>query len=309
MTLRYGAVVRSLRSLRGKPAIAEVAPTQSAIRYRAGSSRRGVIDPLADIYVPPNATGASVVLVHGGGFVLGSRQMKPMRYLAAQLVGAGVSVFAIDYRMIFRGGRLDEATDDVRAACEFWLTNAPQLGLDAHAASIVGLSAGGTLALLAAGRVPELATLTCCFGLYEVDHLRGPATLLPRLLFATTDRAAWIERSPRHVAQPSMSTLLLHGTDDGLVPVEQAHGLSAHREQLGLKTRLVIYDGAPHGFFNLPVPAADAAAREIIAHVSSHASSDAATGDPRAADSAGAFDEPLEVRDRIETASRSTRPR
>lgn len=267
MTLRYGAVVRSLRSLTGKNVVREVAPTHAAVTYRTSAARRGHIAPLADIYVPPAPNGASVVLVHGGGFVLGSRQMKPMRYLAAHLVGAGVSVCAIDYRMIFRGGRLDEATDDVRAACEFWLTKAP----NARAVSIVGLSAGGTLALLAAARVPALATLTCCFGLYEVDHLRGPATLLPRLLFATTDRAAWMTRSPRHVTQPAMSTLLLHGTDDGLVPVEQAHRLAAHREALGLATRLVIYDGAPHGFFNVPVPAAKAAAREIIAHVSSPA--------------------------------------
>jgi len=267
MTLRYGAVVRSLRSLRGKPGIAEVAPTQMAVRYRTGTAGRRVIAPLADIYVPPDPTGASVVLVHGGGFVLGSRRMKPMRYLAAQLVGSGVSVFAFDYRMIFRGGRLDEAIDDVRAACEFWLAKAPQLGLDAGAVSIAGLSAGATLALLAAARVAELASLTCCFGLYEVDHLRGPAALLPRLLFRTSDRAAWIERSPRHATQPAMSTLLLHGSDDGLVPVEQAHRLAAHRDSLGLQTRLVIYDGAPHGFFNVPVPAADAGAREIIAHV------------------------------------------
>lgn len=267
MTLRYGAVVRSLRSLRGANPITEVAPTHAAVPYRTGSSRRGHIAPLADIYVPASPTGASVVLVHGGGFVLGSRNMKPMRYLAAQLVNAGVSVFAIDYRMIFRGGRLDEATDDVTAASELWLTKAAELGLDAKRASIVGLSAGGTLALLAAARVPELATLTCCFGLYEVDHLRGPAALLPRLLFATTDREAWLARSPRHVTQPAMSTLLLHGTDDGLVPVDQAHRLAAHRESLGLPTKLVIYDGAPHGFFNVPVPAAEAAAREIIAHV------------------------------------------
>lgn len=267
MTLRYSAVVRSLRSLRGDNPIAEVTPTHAAIRYRTDLSRRGHIAPLADIYIPPEPTGASAILVHGGGFVLGSRQMKPMRYLAAQLVGAGVSVFAFDYRMIFRGGRLDEATDDVQAASEFWLAKAPELGLPADRVSIVGLSAGGTLALLAASRIPELATLTCCFGLYEVDHLRGPATLLPRLLFATTDRNAWLTRSPRHVTQPAMSTLLLHGTDDGLVPVDQAHRLAAHRETLGLPTRLVIYDGAPHGFFNVPVPAADAATREIIAHV------------------------------------------
>ena len=109
----------------------------------------------------------------------------------------------------------------------------------------------------------------CAFGLYEIDHLRGPAGLLPRLLFGTADRAAWIERSPRFAPQPAAPTLLLHGTDDGLVPVEQARRLAAHRDALGLPTRLVVYPGAPHGFFNLPLPVADAGAQEIVDHVRS----------------------------------------
>jgi acetyl esterase/lipase len=269
MTLRYGAVVRSLSSLRGATTVAEVQPTHAAVRYRAGAPRVGAVAPLADIYVPPRATGASALLVHGGGFVIGSRHMKPMRYLAARLVGAGIAVCAIDYRMIFRGGRLAEATDDVHDAFEFWSARTPAHGLDPRAITLVGLSAGASLALLAASRVEpsRLAGVASCFGLYEVDHLRGPAALLPRLLFRTGDRAAWIARSPRFARQPAMSTLLLHGSDDGLIPVEQAHRLAAHREALGLPTRLVVYDGAPHGFFNVPVPAAAAGAGEIIDHV------------------------------------------
>lgn len=92
--------------------------------------------------------------------------------------------------------------------------------------------------------------------------------MLPPLLFRTPDRAAWASRSPRHAAQPTIPTLLLHGTDDDLIPVQQAERLAATRESLGLPTRLVVYPGAPHGFFNLPVPAAEEGARELIAHVS-----------------------------------------
>ncbi|MEP6860133.1 MAG: alpha/beta hydrolase [Deltaproteobacteria bacterium] len=266
MTLRYGAVLKSLRSLRGEPAIAEVRPTEAAIRYHDRAHDRRAIAPLADVYVPPNATGASALVVHGGGFVLGSRRMKPMRYLAARLYAAGISVCVFDYRMIFRGGRLSEAIDDVHDAFEFWSAKTAQLALDPSAITLVGLSAGATLALLAASRIEpsRLAGLACCFGLYEVDHLHGVATLLPRMLFGTADRAAWNQRSPRYAPQPAVPTLLLHGTDDGLVPVDQARRLAAYRESLGLATRLVIYDGAPHGFFNVPVPAADAGAHEII---------------------------------------------
>jgi len=259
MRLRYRALLHSLQSLRGDPVTADVTPTVAGIAYRPGG-------PLADLYVPEGAR-ASIVLVHGGGFVLGSRRMKPMRYLAAELTAAGIAVCAIDYRMIFRGGRLAEATDDVVDAFAFWSAQAPSFGLDPTRISIVGLSAGATLALLAGARCEGVAALVGCFGLYEVDHLRGPAAVLPRLLFATADRSAWTSRSPRHATPAPAPTLLLHGSDDGLVPVGQAERLAAHRISLGLPTRLVVYEGAPHGFFNLAHhPAARAAVDAIVQH-------------------------------------------
>lgn len=265
MTLRYGAVLSSLRSMRGRTAIAEVAPTHAAVRYR--TERVHGVTPLADLYLPEGATGGSVVLVHGGAFVIGSRRMKPIRYLAATLTAAGLAVCAIDYRMIFRGGRLAEATDDVHAGFEFWAARTAELGLDTRAISLVGLSAGASLALLAGARVEasRLAAIVSCFGLYELEALRGAASALPRLLFGTADRAAWRAGSPRFAAQPAALTVLLHGDEDGLVPVDQARRLAAHREALGLPTRLVIYPGAPHAFFNQPGAPAEAGVREILA--------------------------------------------
>jgi acetyl esterase/lipase len=262
MSVRYGAVLTSLQSLRGDPAMATVAPALAGVPYRDGG-------PLADIYVPEGPRGASVLLVHGGGFVLGSRRMKPMRYLAAQLSAAGLGVCAIDYRMIFRGGRIAEATDDVADGFAFWQARAPALGFDPARITMVGLSAGATLALLAGSRCAGLAALACCFGLYEVDHLRGPAALLPRLLFATADRREWLARSPLHAPQPPAPTLLLHGGADGLVPSAQAERLAARRASLQLPTRLVIFEDAPHGFFNLVHPAAEAGVREIVAYATS----------------------------------------
>lgn len=261
--LRYRAVVEALRSLAGPPHFAVVAPSET-VHYR--THHRGV-PPLADLYLPRSPNGASVVLVHGGGFVLGTRAMKPMRFLAARLVAAGVAVCSIDYRLIFRGGRLDEAVDDVRAAFQFFCGRTRALGLDEARVSLVGLSAGGTLAMLAAAQLP-VHGLVSCFGLYELDHLEGPlARVLPSLVFQSRDPRRWAARSPRHAEPPKAPTLLLHGDDDGLVPVAQARRLAAHRESLGLPIRLVVYEGAPHGFFNAPCPAAEQAAQEIVDHV------------------------------------------
>lgn len=269
MRLRYASLISSLRSLRGDPGVPIIPPTHAALRYREGVLRRGTIAPLADVYIPAEPNGASVVLVHGGAFVIGSRRMKPMRYLIAKLVEAGIAACAIDYRMLFRGGGIDESTTDVVDAFEFWAGKAASYGLDPTRISLVGLSAGATLSLLAAAKLEDtrLHGIVPCFGLYDADHLRGPGELLPRLLFGTGERTAWARGLPRAARQTAAPMLLLHGTDDGLIPVEQARQLAAHRESLGLPTRLVIYDGAPHGFFNLPVPEAASGAREIVEHV------------------------------------------
>jgi acetyl esterase len=267
--LRYRALIESIWSLQGADHFQAIRPHVTGLVYRVHAAPG--VPPLADVYLPERpGTRASVLLVHGGAFVIGSRSMKPMRFLAARLVAEGIAVCSIDYRLVFRGGRIDEGTDDVHAALEFWRTRARSYGLDPTRISLVGLSAGATLSWLAASRVAPgtLHRLVSVFGLYELDHLRGPlSTLLPRVVFSTGDRADWHARSPRGVASPTMPTLLLHGTDDGLVPVEQARRLAAHRESLGLPTKLTIYDRAPHGFFNFPCAAGESAAKEIADYV------------------------------------------
>ena len=245
----YRGLVDAIATLRFRPALELIAPTRTQ-RYVAGA-RRGIA-PLADVYEPVRPNGRSIVLVHGGGFVIGSRRAQAVRYLATRFAEAGLAVCAIDYRMIFRGGRLAAAVDDVCAAFASW----PRDG-----AVLVGLSAGATLALLAAERVNPRGVVSC-FGLYEVDHLARSGAGVPRLLFASRDRATW-----RFAPMPAAPTLLIHGDADELVPVSQARRLAAERTALGLPTRLVEYPGAPHGFFNTAHRAAEDAVHEIVRFV------------------------------------------
>lgn len=209
--------------------------TATTISYRATWPRG--IPPLADVYVPQRPTGVSAVLVHGGGLVIGSRRMPPMRYLARELSAAGIAVCAIDYRLLGRGGFFSAALDDVCTAIAFWRRHAVRLGLDAAAITLVGLSAGATLALHAAEHQP-VASLACCFGVY------GP-----------------------RAARPPAPTLLLHGEADRLVSVRHSRRLADARGRLGLPTRLVTYAGARHGFFTVPSSVRDAATRELVDHL------------------------------------------
>jgi acetyl esterase/lipase len=247
------ATLSAVWALRGQPH-ESIAPTHVAMPY--ASAVRG-IRRVADLYLPASTTGRSALIVHGGGWVIGSRGMKPVRFLAARLAAAGIATCAIDYRLMFRGGRLAEATADVIEALAWWTARAP----DPAGISLLGLSAGATLALLAASASPSVRSLALCFGVYDLDELPGFAA---RLLTRSGDRAAWRAASPRAARQPVMPTLLLHGDADRLVPAAQAERLAAHRTSLGLPTKLVIYPGAPHGFFSRPGAIADAGAAELI---------------------------------------------
>jgi acetyl esterase/lipase len=261
------ALIRNLWSLVSADGFESPAPTHKGMRYRAEANKG--IQPLVDVYLPEHATGPlpSVVLVHGGGFLLGSRNMKPMRFLAGQLLGAGFAVCSVDYRLIFRGGRLTESRRDVADALEWWLAQAERWALDTEQVSMVGLSAGATLSLFTAGEptLPTPKRVVCVFGLYNYEYMNGSmGRWLPQLLTGSKEQNAWREHSVMRAPQPQCETMLLHGDADQVVPVAQTHELAAHRKRLGLKTRTHIYPNAPHGFFNYRTDTAKSAVADIL---------------------------------------------
>lgn len=246
-----GALASTLRGLAAPPVFVPLAPTHDGLEYRPGRDafRR------ADVYLPAGpGPHPSLVLVHGGGFVIGSRSMKPMRFLATRLCQAGYAVATFDYRLLLRGGRdLADPVDDVRAMLRWWGAAAGRFSLDPARIAAAGLSAGGTLLLLACSGQPPipLAAVVSVFALYDLAGLRGRLTdLLGRLACGTSDRAEWSRRSPAGQPHCAAPMTLLHGTADGLTPVAQALRYAAARTALGLPTRVHLYEGAPHGFFN-----------------------------------------------------------
>lgn len=198
-----------------------------------------------------------VLLVHGGGFLIGSRDMKPMQRLTTALVDAGYAVASIDYRKIFRGGSRLGGVEDAHAAMEWWFDQAPRFGVDPRRIGTVGLSAGATLMLLASERPggTRLASRVSLFGLYDLDNLGGPLGRGLRALLLRGGDARPV--SPRWVVRNEVPLTLLHGTEDALVPVEQAHQLALARRAAGVPVEVHILDGAPHGFLNVAGEHAD----------------------------------------------------
>ncbi len=104
----------------------------------------------ADLHLPPGpGPHAVIVLIHGGSWR--SRYGRiVMRGLAADLVKRGWAVWNIEYRRVGGGGGWPATFTDVAAAIDHLAELSAPLALDA--VTIIGHSAGGHLALWAAGR-------------------------------------------------------------------------------------------------------------------------------------------------------------
>jgi acetyl esterase/lipase len=244
-------MLHALLTLAQPPRFEPCAPTHADLAYAEG--RRRGIAPLCDVYLPTSGgTGASVIVVHGGGFVIGHRRMKPVLLLATRLVEAGYAVCAIDYRLCFRGGGLPDQVTDVEAAAAFWRRECARFGCDPERISLLGFSAGATLSLLHASETEHAYhRLISIYGVTDFERVAGRrAELLLRVAIGTGDRRAWRQYSPVARPHPPTPLLLIHGTEDRLVPVSHAHRLHRERSQAGHPTELVLVPGMRHGWLN-----------------------------------------------------------
>ncbi len=243
-----------------------MSPTMSGLRY--GRRRPGAIDPVVDVYLPAEGERhPSVIIVHGGGFMFGSRVMKPVRLLATHLWRSGFAVCTVDYRLLFRGGGLDAQLDDVDAAAEFWRARCEGLGCDPARISMLGLSSGASLMMLSAERATTpYHRLVSLYGVLDYSRVRGrTAELLIGTVLGTHDRQTWATRSPTGQVPGDPPLLLIHGTEDKLVPPHHSIDLHERRAELGLPTRLELFEGMRHGWLNdASLPETDQAVNLVL---------------------------------------------
>lgn len=228
-----------------------------------------------DVWVPTAVQNPGIVIwVHGGAFLFGDRLHLPPTLreneLRDSVLGAGLALATIDYRL---SGEctFPAQLHDVKAAIRYVRHFSSALGVDSDRIGIWGESAGGHLATFAAltansdtlegnvGLTGVSSAVSCCIDWYgPMDFMKMQTfqdRLSPEELLVgarTEDRPDLLQAaSPINFVDASAPPfLVMHGTEDSLVPLEQSHSLVERLEQLDRDVTLIEVSGADHIFLN-----------------------------------------------------------
>lgn len=261
-----GAELSLRQYLQGSESVPQVTPQE--ITYATAEGQ-----PLQlDYYAPADSSAPrpAIIVIHCGSWSGGRKSDFPLwnRWLAGQ----GFAVFDVEYRLAPQPN-WQTATGDIKCAIGWVKHNAGQFNIDPARIALLGRSAGGHLALLAA-YTPGLASLppSCdapdttvravisfygptdlVWGYHNPanpDVIDGPGTLR-RFLGGPPDMArdAFLLASPvTHVDSHTPPTLLLHGSRDQLVGQRHAEMLAERLTAAGVTHQTVFVPYGQHGF-------------------------------------------------------------
>jgi len=235
-------------------------------------------DLKADLYLPYPRRGPTptVIAIHGGGWVEGTREYVTLSVLP--YLERGFSVVNIGYRL-GRVAPAPAAVEDGRCALRWVVANAAKYGFDPERLIVTGWSAGGHLALTTgmspvsagfdntcptddsvrwgAGDLPEVkvAAIVNWYGITDVaDLLAGPNAKHYAIewLGSRADRVDLARRlSPLSYVRAGIPPVLtIHGDADPYVP--HSHAVRLHRalDKSGVPNRLLTIKKGDHGNFS-----------------------------------------------------------
>ncbi len=242
------------------------------------------VELLGDLYLPKKAAqpAPALVAVHGGAWIGGSRAA--FQYWGPHLAARGIALFAISYRLATKTKAFPHAVQDVLAGVQFVRGKAAEFGIDPQRIGLLGASAGGHLASLAAlggngslfaNGYPQdaFAKVDCkvkvligVYGVYDalamwkqyqVDWPRD--NTIEKLLGASPmeNRRLYFDASPisyATFATNKIGILLVTGTEDDIVDrVAHTDAFLLALKQAGFFVRTCIVPGAPHFWMNDPI--------------------------------------------------------
>ena len=210
----------------------------------------------------------AVVVVHGGSWRSGDKGEIP--HMSAVLADAGYTVVDVRYRLAGTAP-FPAAIEDVRCALASLAAEPARFGVDPSRLALLGRSAGGQIALVAAyadasiapscgGEVPKVRGVISVYGVTDVawahDHPYRPDVVdgvaATQLYLGGTPTAApdrYRTATPQSWARADLPpTLLLHGKGEGCVRPENTTFLRDALVEAVAPVTTVLIPFADHGF-------------------------------------------------------------
>lgn len=220
-------------------------------------SSPGGVPLYLDLFSPEvDRTLPAVLMIHGGGWISGDRDM--MHEEAHWLAPQGFVCACMNYRLAPLHP-YPAAVNDVRAAVAYLREHASELGLNASRIVAFGNSAGGHLAAMAALSGPTTTKVDAAVAICPITDLTEPRTqhlaiswgFLEQFMGGPFEESpeAWAEASPlSHVSADSPPMLLIHGVEDDVVPVAQSQALHDALKVSGVDSTYIALPGEMHAF-------------------------------------------------------------
>jgi acetyl esterase len=251
MTIRgtnLAAVLRAALSLTAPMLVHAAQPSTAELRQNIEYAHPDGVALALDAFVPAgDGPFPAVLVVHGGGFTGGDRRhaVAPLR----EALSDGDFVwFSIDYRLA-PTYKPSDASEDVDAAVDFVRRHARRFKVDPSRIALLGESAGGYLVLMAASRLGghQIKAVAAVGGLAQLWTLAPEIVSHVETVFGIQGEAALRAVSPiSHVRTSMPPVLLLHGSNDGHVPLAQAEALCQAMKSRQQSCELHVIPGGGH---------------------------------------------------------------
>lgn len=250
-----------LASIQQRDAVAQAVSIRPDLVY-------GHKDGLAltmDMMQPSNPNGGAVLFMVSGGWVSRWSPPNQMKNFLSPYLDQGLTVFAVRHGSSPRYG-IPDAVADVRRAVRFVRSRAKEFRIDAERLGVLGMSAGGHLALVLATTGDDGNPTASDPLLRQSSRVAAVAALVPptdlTVMVWSSDETlpsyknfpaldlnaqAAAEYSPRlHVTKDDAAALIISGTQDKLVPAKHGTWIAEAYQREALPHKLMLLD-ADHG--------------------------------------------------------------
>ena len=246
----------------------ERTPNGMRVRDALVASLTGYRPLHIDVDIPDSDGPVPVVAwIHGGGWLWGAPKLAdgpvPSKQIRERLLAEGIAFAALEYRLAAEES-WPAPLLDLKAGIRWLRRYAAELNLDTSRIAVWGESAGAHLAALLAttgdlqelegdiGALGQSSAVGACVGWYgpsDLASLLDKAAGEPVARLLGGDRSKASHASPvTYVSAHSAPILLIHGTDDSVVPYEQSEILAAAYRDHGAEAELQPVAGAGHAF-------------------------------------------------------------